>query len=49
MNLAIHSEYSGMEEVSISDGHAISISHIGLSNMFLDDKLFDLTKNSSCG
>lgn len=47
-NLAIHLEYSGPEEASISDGNAISISHIGSSNVSLDDKLFFWQKFFMC-
>ena len=41
-NLGIHSEYQGPEEVTISNGSKISISHIGKSSVVISGKKIDL-------
>ena len=41
-NLGIHSEYQGLEEVTIGNDSKIPISHIGKSLVVMSDKKFNL-------
>ncbi|KAK0591398.1 hypothetical protein LWI29_001105 [Acer saccharum] len=43
-NLAIHSDYSGPEDIMVGDGKSIPITHTGCTTLHSSDKSFPLTR-----